>query len=111
MDFVDWSELVLKTLVQATQVSATMRMIGTDLTPLSSAIFGEDVSSAPGFWGSDRHLAMFDALEGLQAVGLVENDDQLLYWKPTKRGRDFVEDLTPLWQDTCSISSSASLID
>lgn len=104
MDFVEWCGLVLKKLVEASQASPDIRMMGMDPFHLAAIIFGEEVVYAPEFWGATRHRAVINALQDLQSVDLVEHKRHSNSWKVAKLGRDLVNDLTPLWQKLCSIS-------
>src|SRR5260221_3625985 len=101
MDFIEWCDLVLHKVIEATLASSDARSIGVDQYQIARTIFGQ-AAMQPEFHGSKRHEAMHDALRSLQSVFLIESPSKSL-WKATKRGKDLVSenDMTLLWQEIC----------
>src|SRR5215472_262107 len=101
MDFVTWSDLVLRKVIEATLASSDARSIGADQYQIAQTIFGE-AAMQPEFLGSKRHEALHDALRSLEEVFFIESPSKSL-WKATKLGKDLIKenDMTPLWQEIC----------
>jgi len=101
MDFVDWSSRVLSVLIDLSRKSVQARSIGVDDTELGHAVFG-DLAGQPSFWGSKERAAVWDALSGMEKVGLVSSKHSS-YWQTTPLGHECVDDLVPLWEQICQM--------
>jgi len=78
------------------------RVHGVHWTQLARAVFGDTVAGLPDFHGSARFLALFDALSGLGAVGLVDPPESAVsLTKITHAGRLHVRDPLPTWAAIC----------
>lgn len=101
MDFVNWCDIVLRKVIEATLASSDARSIGVDEFRIAQTIFGR-TATLPDFYDSKRREAMHDALRSLESVLLIESPSSSL-WKATKLGRDLASenDMTPLWQGIC----------
>jgi hypothetical protein len=94
MDFIDWCSLVLNRLIEAG------REPHLDEIRLAQILYGEDFRMSPGFWESTHRKAMFDAMNELGTLNLVEEDRR--FWTVTVDGRSFARDPLPLWQEICA---------
>jgi Putative DNA-binding domain len=100
VDFVDWCQIVLQNITALTRGSSHLRSLGARDLEVAQSIFGENLFSQPGFYGSPRHEAVHDALETLAAAKLLE---QLSYgFKPTDLGRIACDDPTSAWEILCT---------
>jgi len=103
MDFIEWCDLVLARLIEVAAADANARSLGASAEQqLAPAIFGDEQLAKPEFWESKRRLGMYDALEQLTTLGLVE--DHHGRFRPTKLGEELASDMTPLWQVLCDVT-------
>lgn len=101
MDFVEWCDVVLVKLIEASRSSQTSRDIGIDERTLASHLFEKDTLNQPGFLESTCFRGLSNALSRLQQQGLVEKN---FYWKVTRAGRGHATDPIPLWEAICQES-------
>ena len=101
MDVVEWCNLVLRKLVEASREARTSRGIGVEIHFLASYLFDESVLIPEQFYGSMRYRAMTSALNQLEQLGLVENSP---FWKVTREGKAHATDPIPLWEAICQES-------
>jgi hypothetical protein len=94
MDFIDWCGFVLNKLIKAG------REPHLDEIRLAQILYSEEFRMSPGFWESTHRKAMFDAMNELASLGLVEEDRG--FWTVTVDGRAFARDPLPLWQEICT---------
>lgn len=101
MDFIEWCDQVLGKVIEMTAADATVRSIGADVEQqIGPAIFGEERARSAEFWNSKERLGIYDALNQLVGLGLVE-DRHEKFFRPTKLGEDLHVDMTPLWEVLC----------
>ena len=98
MDFVEWCDIVLKKLIEASRNAQTSRGIGVDERFIASHLFDASITKQPGFHESTYHQAMLDALRRLQLQGLVEASP---LWKVTRAGKAHAIDPILLWETIC----------
>ncbi len=110
MDFAEWSERVLHALVQEVDASPQTRLIGAGDRQLGMRLFADRMAAIADFHQSPERMATLDALEDLQALGLVERPSTL-YWKLTEAGRQVDGDPLQLWQLICQRSYQADWVE
>lgn len=98
MDFIDWCDLVLRNVIEASREVSTHRSIGVQEKDVARILFSQDFVDQPGFYQSPQHTAMMSALSQLQHMVIVERSP---FWKVTKTGRDIATDTLPLWYAIC----------
>jgi hypothetical protein len=101
MEFIDWCERVLQSVIAMAQSNPQNRLLGVSEEPLARKLFGEDKRTGAGFWESTQRLGMLSALDGLEAVGFVEKSSKPSFYKPTSPGRAAAKDPTPSWKQIC----------
>jgi hypothetical protein len=101
MDFIDWCGKVLQSLVATTQAGSQTRLIGASEQTLAKDLFGEERRIEPSFWESTQRHGMLNALDELEANGLVEKRGQSRFYLPTPLGRAVIKDPTSHWKQIC----------
>lgn len=102
MDFVDWCGQVLRALIEASGQSAHARGYGVHDRELGRTLFG-DLVDQPTYWESRQREGMLDALMELKKIGLVAERNSR--WQVTPDGRQYIDDMTNLWELICQIKS------
>jgi TIR domain len=101
MDFIGWSGMVLQTVIETVQSSPQNRLMGVSEEHLARELFGEERRVESGFWESTQHLGMLSALDGLEAIGLLEKHGKPSFYRPTSAGREAAKDPVQLWKQIC----------
>ncbi len=97
MNYVDWCDFVLETLIQITQSSLTARSRGVDMLHLAHALFGNDFARHPGYSGIGK------ALHNLKNIGLLKTDENYSWWNVTSTGKEYALERTSLWHEICQV--------
>src|SRR5690349_4783050 len=87
--FVEWAGVVLDKLIEAHTSSPQARRGGVTQGLLAEMIFGAEMANQPEFQDSGRHIALQQAIQELEAVGLVvypppTPDPVVKGWRPSK---------------------------
>jgi hypothetical protein len=98
MDFVEWCDFVLKKLVEASRVVPTARQLGVEEWRFAPLLYGEEISSQPGFRESTYFTALWNALHQLEQIQMVERKP---FWRVTRSGREAAPDTMPVWWQIC----------
>ncbi len=98
MDFIAWCDFVLNKLTELSRKDSIVRNIGVDLWQFTEILLEGEPTIQKEDNGSTFHDGIVDALNNLQALGLVEQDSQ---WKVTRAGRTQATDMMPLWWSIC----------
>ncbi len=93
MDFIDWTHIVLKELVDGRHDL----FIG-DLE-LGTRLFGKDYVESSEYWLSKQRSAMHDAIHNLADLGAV--DENQGRWQVTRLGRALHDDPLQRWEQIC----------
>ena len=106
MNFVDWCELVLNTLLEVRDVSQRARTIGVDEFELSKALSLTlqiaNFRSQPEYHKTSYYAGMFEAIKSLKVVQCIENDERSRsHWKVSRFGQEHAADPLPLWTTIC----------
>jgi TIR domain len=96
MEFIDWCSTVLRILVEEGRKSTHVRSSGLDIVRLFHSLFPEGTG-----WNSPERKGLISALMAMEEVGIVEGTRENCP-KVTMTGRDFANDLKPLWKEICS---------
>ncbi len=95
MDFIDWCHHVLNILERE-----KFNQFNLDDHRIPSVIFPKEITQQHGFHESNARMGMFDTLELLSNVDLVEKDTR--NWKITPFGRKILADPIDYWTEICS---------
>jgi hypothetical protein len=106
MDFVEWCDLVLTTCFEVTRTSETARSIGVDELTLAEALSAKlgiaDFRRQAEYYQSTYHTGMLNAIQGLQAASLIEeNNRSSSFWKVSRLGRRHIANQTEQWFLIC----------
>src|SRR5436190_15516046 len=93
MDFIDWTHLVLKELVDGRHEPHI------DEIELGVRLFGKEYVESPGYWESKQRFAMHDAIRNLVSLWAVNED--LGRYEVTRTGRGLCEDPLQGWEQIC----------
>jgi len=100
VDFVEWADTVLRTLVDLARQVDGGHTMGVHETQLGTQLFG-GLAETSSFHGSTQRKAMFDALLTFDRLGDVEVVRQ--HWFIVARdGRVHTADPVPYWQRVCA---------
>ena len=102
MDFIDWCMVVYGGVVSALERAPQLRGTGVGEQHLKMALFGDGVLDDSSFQHSSRQRALFQAVDSLVAVGLLEHPQSGYHWLPSRASRQLAPDLTPLWEAICA---------
>lgn len=110
MDFVDWATHVLDGLLREEQASPRTRLSGLMLPQIMSLLLSDgaiDAPTSPAPGGAEaRTQAVWQALEGLEGVGLIRMKDtrrsRTSPWITTNLGREGQSALLPVWHHICA---------
>lgn len=102
MDFVEWCDLVLVSLIKASRTDPTRRMVGVDADDLALLMFEGLMAGDTGIRHSPQSRALSKALVSLEEVGLVDGGRHSYRWKPTSLGIRMATDRTELWEFICN---------
>jgi hypothetical protein len=94
MDFIDWCHHVLN-ILEKEKFNQYL-----DDHEIPRVIFPEEVIQQPSFHESNTRMGMFDTLEMLADVDLLEKENW--NWRITPVGRKVLADPTNYWADICS---------
>jgi len=100
MDFVEWCDIVLNTLIEVRRSVPTLRTIGVEDRYIAAALFGQEIAGQENFRASTSCRGMLDALNELQKLGAVELKP---HWKITQLGLEVAKDPMSLWQIICQL--------
>jgi hypothetical protein len=100
MDFIEWSNLVLKQLVELQNSTTEARQLGVTRDKLAEELYGSATPYQPGYWESSKRIGLLQATEELEKVDLV-SVHQETFIKITPEGKQFISDPTILWTDYC----------
>jgi len=100
IDFVEWCDIVLNTLIEVRRTVPTLRTIGVEDRYIAAALFGQEIASQENFRASLLCRGMMDALNELHKVELVEPKP---FWKITQLGLEVAKDPMSLWQNICQL--------
>lgn len=93
MDFIDWSHLILEKLVEQRHNPYI-----SDLE-LGYILYGKDFCGSPQYWESKHRQTIFETIENLVNLGLV--NEQSNHWQITRNGRDLYNNPFPTWEYIC----------
>jgi len=100
VDFIEWSDAVLRTLVDLARETDGGHTMGVHETQLGARLFG-DTATSGSYHGSTQREAMFDALLSLETIGAVEGARKM-WCTITRGGRGHAADPLPYWQQVCA---------
>lgn len=107
MDFIDWCDRVLRTLIKLQRASNSARQYGVHEDQIAQALYSDTVPSQPGFVSSPQRKGMWNALVALEQVGLIVTGQNGVLIKATPEGQRYLDDPIPLWVRLCSESLDA----
>ena len=100
MDFVDWADTVLHTLIDLTREVDGGNSIGVHENRLADWLFSSKraVTAAES---EQQRSGMFDAMLSLEAIGAVDGVRKK-WFTVTRSGRQHAADPVPVWQQVCA---------
>jgi hypothetical protein len=103
MDYVDWCELVLRTIADAGEKSAEIRNYGIDQESLANRVWGDHYAQMVKHLQTQEHAEIiYDAVFDLYRTLLVDDANATLI-KLTREGRNAAKDIFPVWENACLI--------
>lgn len=103
MDYVEWCELVLRTMGEAGAESPQFRNHGIDEQRLGRRVWGDRYERiAKGFKTGENGDVLYNAVFDLYKELLVE-DANATFMKLTWDGRKSAQDIFPVWENACLI--------
>ena len=97
MDYLDWIERVLHASAEAIRGDHNARLIGVPVWEVAKRLdLGVD-PMGPDFHGSDERLAILDALDDLEQLGLAEDSDGFLVKLSDEGRKGATASLRPSW--------------
>lgn len=103
MDYVDWCELVLRTIASASQQSAEIRNYGIDQGSLVHRVWGKQHAHlAEHLTAQEVADITYDAVFDLYHALLID-DANAAFIKLTREGRNAAKDIFPVWENACLI--------
>jgi len=100
MDFIDWSSLVLRKLIEASQTESNAWQMGINIDVLSKEFFDTPLYRLAG---TKEGQAIVDATWELEQIGLIAPKNKDRRWlEVTRRGQELAEDMTAYWEQICS---------
>lgn len=103
MDYVEWCEVVLRSVCKAGEESARIRNYGIDQESLAERLWAERYDQIAEYLktqeGGD---IVYDAVFDLYKTLLVENPSST-FIKLTREGRNAAKDIFPIWENACLI--------
>lgn len=100
MDFVKWCDVVLKKLVEISQISPAREYGWVDDRMIAKAMFDEAFTSSPEFRDSSRRKAIYDALKELGQMGAIRDlsSGNITRVKVTQKSRELAADPGRTWE-------------
>ncbi len=102
MDFVAWCESILAFVQDQARSDQHATTIGVNAEHIVRTVLPAVVAQRPDLWTSDERVTVHYALEGMEALGLLEQRSQT-YHRITQLGRQHLKDPLPLWAALCGI--------
>jgi hypothetical protein len=100
MDFIDWSSLVVRKLIEASQTDSNAWHMGVSIDVLSDEFFNTSLYKLAG---TKEGQAIVDATWELEQIGLIAPKNKDRKWlEVTRRGQELAEDMTAFWEQICS---------
>lgn len=103
MDYVDWCELVLRTIGNAGDESAEIRNYGIDADSLAKRVWGEHYAQIVEHLQTQEGAdTIYDAVFDLYRTHLVDDANATLV-KLSREGRNAAKDIFPVWENASFI--------
>jgi hypothetical protein len=103
MDYVEWCELVLRTIAHAGDESAEIRNYGITEESLAQRVWGQNYARLAEHLKTQESADIFyDAVFDLYRTLLVD-DPNSTFTKLTRNGRNAAKDIFPVWENACLI--------
>jgi hypothetical protein len=103
MDYVEWCELVLRTIGFAGDESGDIRNYGIAQDSLARLVWGDQYAQLAGHLRTQEGAdTIYDAVFDLQTTLLVD-DSNATFIRLTREGRNAAKSIFPVWENACFI--------